>query len=164
VNCPRCKVKWPDDVQLCGICGRELQAPSEADYVSENHADSGSSESRAIKVNSVPEEYEYMSRMKCACGGKFTPNMQMVCEREKRVYDELDIKCERCGNEHALIFDITSFFGKGPFSSLGIIEQEGEELWRQHEIIRKRRRNRRIVWTILAFTFLAVAFLWFLRQ
>lgn len=163
VTCPKCKVKWPDDLKFCGICGREMPASSGAEYISENHGGSGSSESRAIKVNSIPEEYDLMRRLECACGGKFVPNGQMVYERQEKMYDELGIKCEQCGNEHALIFDVSSFFGKF-YAALGLDEEEGWELCRQFEVTRKRRRNRRILGMILVLAFLAIAALWFLWQ
>lgn len=68
--------------------------------------------SNAIKVSSVAQEYAYLAKQRCHCGGKFNRNTQALLEIGGRHYDQLSISCAECGDEKQLLFDINSFFGK----------------------------------------------------
>ena len=69
--------------------------------------------SQAIKVNGIPEEYAYLAKQRCACGGSLTREAQALLELGGKKYDQLTARCEKCGQEQRFLFDINSFFGKG---------------------------------------------------
>ena len=67
----------------------------------------------AIAVSSVAEEYRRLAQERCACGGRYCLRQQMLLEdRSGRAYDRLEVACERCGAEHAFLFDISAFYGR----------------------------------------------------
>jgi hypothetical protein len=68
--------------------------------------------SGAIKVNSVPEEYAYLSQQRCSCGGSYKRETQGLFQINGLHYDELNVSCTSCGAKERFIFDINSFFGK----------------------------------------------------
>ena len=65
----------------------------------------------AIPVNSVPEEYEYLRRQRCTCGGAFKFAGQALYEHQGRSFDVLHVRCEKCGAARDYTFDINSFYG-----------------------------------------------------
>lgn len=73
-----------------------------------NDASYGSSFEKAIKVNSVPEEYQYLKKN---CGGCQMKSQALV-PNKKKYYDILTV-INKDGSEQQYYFDITSFFGKG---------------------------------------------------
>lgn len=65
----------------------------------------------SIVVNSVTEEYEYISRQRCKCGGAF----KVLRQNFKPVpfeHDTLTVKCEKCAEETEFTFDVSNFFDK----------------------------------------------------
>jgi hypothetical protein len=66
---------------------------------------------KAIKVNSVLEEYTYLARQRCACGGHYNRNAQGLLNIKGLWYDQLSVSCSACGNEQQFLFDINSFYG-----------------------------------------------------
>ena len=68
--------------------------------------------SQAIRIDSVEEEYRYLSRQRCSCGGGLTRDAQALLEIDGKMYDQLSVSCGKCGNQQRLLFDINSFFGK----------------------------------------------------
>lgn len=73
-----------------------------------NSARDGSSIKKAIKVNSVPEEYQYVRKNCIGCEMK----SQALTEENGKYYDILTLK-DSSGKEVRYYFDITSFYGKG---------------------------------------------------
>jgi hypothetical protein len=67
----------------------------------------------AIKVGSVAEEYAFLSRQRCACGGNYKKEVQALLENNGLSYDRLDVSCSQCGKARSFLFDINSFHGKG---------------------------------------------------
>ena len=68
--------------------------------------------SKAIKVSSIPEEYAYLARQRCSCGGRYNRNAQGLLQIKGLWYDQLSVSCSECGNEQQFLFDINSFYGK----------------------------------------------------
>ena len=66
----------------------------------------------AIKVRSIPEEYAYLAKLRCNCGGRYDGETQALLEVHGVMYDRLDVRCVKCGDGRSLLFDISSFFGK----------------------------------------------------
>jgi hypothetical protein len=67
--------------------------------------------SQAIKVGSVGEEYAFIQRQRCSCGGAYKPDAQAVVEVGSLHYDKLDVSCKQCGSRRSHMFDINAFFG-----------------------------------------------------
>lgn len=68
----------------------------------------GSSFEKAVIVNSVSEEYEYVRRV---CSNCQMMGQSLVFEK-KKPYDILRLK-KQSGEEVSYYFDISKFFGKG---------------------------------------------------
>lgn len=68
--------------------------------------------SQVIKVGSLPEEYAYLAKQRCACGGTFTREAQALLEIGGKKCDQLSVRCQKCGTEKRFLFDISSFFGR----------------------------------------------------
>jgi len=71
-------------------------------------ASKGSSFETAIKVNSIPEEYEYIRKVCSSCKHKG----QALVFNNKKPYDIITV-VDNTGTEMNYYFDISSFFGKG---------------------------------------------------
>ncbi len=67
---------------------------------------------KAIKVDSVAQEYLYVSRLGCSCGGQLRSTGQTLLEHKGRHYDLLKTRCQACGNHTEFLFYISSFFGR----------------------------------------------------
>lgn len=65
----------------------------------------------AISVNSVHEEYIYVSKQRCECGGMLEVVRQdfSFCPFE---HDILTTECEKCSKTKEFPFDVRSFFDK----------------------------------------------------
>ncbi len=69
--------------------------------------------STAIRVSSIKEEYVYLRRNPCFCGGAYRPTMQSLVNGENGThYDVIGAQCMSCKRERAFVFDINSFYGK----------------------------------------------------
>lgn len=69
--------------------------------------------SKAVRVKSVPDEYQYIRLNPCLCGGNYRPKMQSLATGDKADhYDVISAQCMSCGRERIFVFDINSFFGK----------------------------------------------------
>jgi len=66
----------------------------------------------AIPVQSIAAERQYLRRLRCACGGRYQLQVQMLMERDGKHYDVLEVQCSRCGASRTLVFDINAFFGR----------------------------------------------------
>lgn len=62
-----------------------------------------------IVVNSVVEEYEYISKQRCECGGAFKVVRQSF-EPVPFEHDTLTVKCETCSKRRKFVFDVSGFF------------------------------------------------------
>lgn len=67
----------------------------------------------AITVNSILEEYEYLRKQKCKCGGNLERKMQSLMFNEDNIpFDLLTCECSKCEEKEEFYFNISSFFGK----------------------------------------------------
>lgn len=66
----------------------------------------------AISVDSVAEEYEFISRQRCSCSGRFQLKRQKLLVHEGSHYDLIEVQCEACWESYDFLFDISRFFGK----------------------------------------------------
>ena len=66
----------------------------------------------AVKVGSVREEYEFLSRQRCPCGGSYRKESQELLERGEMHYDRLRVTCSQCGKSKSFVFDVNSFFDR----------------------------------------------------
>ena len=66
-----------------------------------------------IRVHSVPQEYWYLSRTPCDCGGKFEMVQQETGRSDRGPCDRLTVKCDDCGRGRVFVFDVSSFIGQG---------------------------------------------------
>jgi len=65
----------------------------------------------SIVVNSVAEEYEYISRQCCICGG----TLRVIKQSFKPIpfqHDTLITKCEICSKRSKFVFNVSRFFDK----------------------------------------------------
>jgi hypothetical protein len=68
-----------------------------------------------IKVHCVDEEYWYISKERCQCGGEFEMMKQsLMHDSEGTPMDVLNTICKKCGSPKDFVFDISSFFGRFP--------------------------------------------------
>ncbi|WP_234111431.1 DUF4919 domain-containing protein [Chryseobacterium sp. R2A-55] len=68
----------------------------------------GSSYENAIKISSVPEEYQYVKANCSDC----KLNSQSLSENKGRFFDVITVT-KPDGSTKSFYFDITSFYGKG---------------------------------------------------
>lgn len=71
--------------------------------------------SHAIKVNSIPDEYEYLSQQRCSCGGIYNCDAQSELGINGLYYDELEVSCAKCGRKKNFLFNINSFHSRVKF-------------------------------------------------
>jgi len=62
-----------------------------------------------IPVHCISQEYWYISRVRCECGGKLDTRLQFVTVGTPAV-DVIDTSCQRCGKELRFEFDIGRFY------------------------------------------------------
>ncbi len=67
---------------------------------------------KPIIVDSVAQEYAYIRRQRCPCGGRWRPVSQSLLEKGEDHFDLIKTRCENCGLEAEFLFDISSFFGR----------------------------------------------------
>lgn len=63
-----------------------------------------------IRVESVPEEYAYIGRQRCTCGGQYKEERQSTGEHDGRHFDQVDAVCVKCGRKASFTFDVTAIF------------------------------------------------------
>jgi len=62
-----------------------------------------------VRVHCISQEYWYLRRIKCDCGGEFAMRLQSVTTATPAL-DVIDVACQRCGKELRCEFDISSFY------------------------------------------------------
>ena len=67
----------------------------------------------AIKVWCVDQEYWYIRRFRCACGGEYERISQALLRGPTGDADLLETQCKKCGNKRDFLFDISEFMGAG---------------------------------------------------
>jgi hypothetical protein len=64
-----------------------------------------------VKVHDVAQEYWYIDRIPCSCGGSFRKEMQMLQDLRGTPIDRLVSNCDKCGSVREFLFDISAFHG-----------------------------------------------------
>lgn len=65
--------------------------------------------SQAVRVHGVSQEYWYIKRNPCTCGGQFETELQLLTDYDGKAADRLMTRCNRCGEAREFIFDISAF-------------------------------------------------------
>jgi len=65
----------------------------------------------AIKVWCVDQEYWYIRRLRCECGGTFERTKQTLLRGPDGDADLLETMCKKCGSQRDILFDISEFMG-----------------------------------------------------
>ena len=73
-----------------------------------------SSLTRAIPVTEISEEYAYLVRQRCACGGRYQLDSQALVQRAGRYLDVLTARCRLCDAHASWAFDVTKRFQPRP--------------------------------------------------
>jgi len=92
----------------------------------------------AIRVHCVDQEYWYVKRQKCDCGGDFKVVSQSLIAEKGCHFDSLQVSCENCAASGTFTFDISSFHRPLlSFSKLSEIEEKLKELYSDKEVAMK---------------------------
>ena len=70
-----------------------------------------SKQSPLVRVHDVAQEYWYIDKSPCSCGGRFQTRMQMVSEVEGTPVDVITVACKNWGEKREYQFDISTFHG-----------------------------------------------------
>lgn len=65
-----------------------------------------------IKAHCVAQEYWFIRRNKCSCGGTFKTLMQGVGPYLDTTVDTISTACESCGHRRSFIFENSTFYGR----------------------------------------------------
>jgi hypothetical protein len=65
-----------------------------------------------IKAHCVAQEYWYIRRNKCSCGGAFKTLMQGVGPYLDTTVDTISTACDACGHRRSFIFENSTFYGR----------------------------------------------------
>jgi hypothetical protein len=75
----------------------------------------------AVRVHCVAQEYWYIRRKRCDCGGRYVKDMHATLLDRK---DVLRMRCEQCGELRDFVFDVSSFLPEHPVKSKLLLESE----------------------------------------
>jgi len=67
-----------------------------------------------LRAHSVREEYLYLSRRLCKCGGDLETLDHALRYHKGQPRDVIQVTCLRCRSFYCFVFDISHFFGKEP--------------------------------------------------
>ena len=90
---------------------------------------------RMQKAHCHDQEYWLVRRTQCNCGTAYSRTSvgaQRFEQRPTGPVDVLVLRCEHCGTESELEFDISSFFGKVEPSSFEELLRDKERAWRMY--------------------------------
>lgn len=67
---------------------------------------------KALPVRAVPQEYAYVAKILCTCGaaGRIEVHGQALLRSPEGWMDQLNARCEACGAEYTLYFDVSAVF------------------------------------------------------
>ena len=66
---------------------------------------------RNIIVHDVSQEYWYIKKQKCSCGGQFNPQFQKLIVKNGKFIDLIETVCNNCKSQKDFFFDISNFHG-----------------------------------------------------
>ena len=89
-----------------------------------------------IKVHSINQQHWYMSRLRCACGGKFEKLSQAIESGSEGDLDVIKVRCAGCNEAGSYVFDISSC--AGPRFDMGMAEriEEYAEVMSPEDVVR----------------------------
>jgi len=64
-----------------------------------------------IIVHGVSQEYWYIKKQKCSCGGQFDPQGQRLLVKDGKSIDLIEAVCNVCKSQKDFFFDISIFHG-----------------------------------------------------
>ena len=70
-----------------------------------------SSKSSLVRVHDVAQEYWYIEKTPCTCGGRFQLVNQQLSRLKGKSMDVMTMACRLCGKTREFRFDISSFHG-----------------------------------------------------
>ena len=74
-----------------------------------------------VKVHSINQEYWYMNRQKCDCGGRFEKLSQAIESSSTGDVDVIDVRCKDCSQARKYVFDISNC--AGPLFDMNMMEK-----------------------------------------
>ena len=77
-----------------------------------------------IKVGCVDQEYWYIRKQRCPCGGELKGTKQSLLDGPLGAADLLETTCVNCGQQREFLFDISGFMGKSLSSQKGELMQK----------------------------------------
>ncbi len=80
---------------------------------------------QVIKAHSIHQEYWYIARTRCSCGGAFESIMQCLGHGPSGPADVHEIRCKSCGAQRSITFDISEFFGSAHSNLMALSEFAG---------------------------------------
>lgn len=89
-----------------------------------------------VKVHSINQEYWYINRQKCDCGGRFEKLGQAFESRSTGDVDVVDVQCKDCSQAKKYVFDISSC--AGPQFDMSMTEriEEYAEVMSPEDVVR----------------------------
>jgi hypothetical protein len=91
-----------------------------------------------IKAHCISQEYWYMRKQRCECGGEFERWMKTIEKREGTYVDVHKTRCKRCDKSKDFAFDISSFFGRFiSHSYLAEVEDLLKREYNENEVMMK---------------------------
>ena len=94
---------------------------------------------KMLSVDSIHEEYEYIAKQRCECGGTYQVNKQTLLESvpNGKHFDSLRARCVKCGAVRSFAFDVSKLFQRYDRPDFDV-----SELFRRYErMLAKRKQN-----------------------
>lgn len=63
-----------------------------------------------IRVHDISQEYWFIRRSSCTCGGEFKALWQRLVHGDRGAMDVVSVGCTSCGRQREFVFDISSFY------------------------------------------------------
>ena len=92
---------------------------------------------KMLSVDSIHEEYEYIAKQRCECGGTYQVNKQTLLKSvpNGKHFDSLRARCVKCGAVRSFAFDVSELFRQYERCDVS-------ELFRRYErMLAKRKQN-----------------------
>ena len=88
-------------------------------------------EEESVRVYCVDQEYWYLCRSRCTCGGRFEKLLQAIGEGPSGPQDVIEAACTSCGKARTFAFDISEFYGKASEMIMDAPQVKDENLGRR---------------------------------
>lgn len=88
------------------------------------------------KAHCHSQEYWYLRKQQCECGGKLELGNRSLALRNQLFVDVHETRCRQCGQFKEFVFDISSFFKPfQSFSELAKVEQVLKTVYPESEVM-----------------------------